>query len=105
MSVQRTRSGGQPSNVHQGPLKKTSTKGTKKLAVKSATPTLKKTANTPAHMEESPESEDNMDPDSSPAISVHRMPKTLKKYGSKYKYALKSSALQSTLVSHLRLPN
>ncbi|KAF9504097.1 hypothetical protein BS47DRAFT_1401752 [Hydnum rufescens UP504] len=53
---------------------------------KSATSTLKKTTNTPACMEESPPSEHNMHADGLPAAAVHQAPKTLRKYGSKYKH-------------------
>jgi hypothetical protein len=71
---------------------KTSTKTTK-----SATSTLKKTTNTPACVEESPQSEHNMHTNNPPAVSMCHVPKTLRKYGSKYKHeatASKSSAAQ-----------
>ncbi|KAF9515767.1 hypothetical protein BS47DRAFT_1391407 [Hydnum rufescens UP504] len=64
---------------------------------KSATSTLKKTANTPACMEESPPSEHDTHADGLPAAAVCQAPKTLRKYGSKYKHEAttsKSSAAQ-----------
>ncbi|KAF9516153.1 hypothetical protein BS47DRAFT_1360547 [Hydnum rufescens UP504] len=91
MSARRTHSGRWPSDVLQGWSKKISTKTTK-----SATSTLKKTANTPACME-SPPSEHDMHADGLPAAAVHQAPKTLRKYGSKYKHEAttsKSSAAQ-----------
>ncbi|KAF9521047.1 hypothetical protein BS47DRAFT_1357000 [Hydnum rufescens UP504] len=59
--------------------------------------TLKKTANTPARMEESPPSEHDMHANGLPAAAVCQAPKTLRKYGSKYKHKAttsKSSAAQ-----------
>ncbi|KAF9518615.1 hypothetical protein BS47DRAFT_1358705 [Hydnum rufescens UP504] len=81
-----------PSDVLQGLSKKISTKTTK-----STTSTLKKTANTPARMEESPPSEHDMHANGLPAAAVRQVPKTLRKYGSKYKHEAttsKSSAAQ-----------
>ncbi|KAF9507715.1 hypothetical protein BS47DRAFT_1398403 [Hydnum rufescens UP504] len=86
MSARRTRSGGWPSDVLQGQSKKISTKTTK-----SVTSTLKKTANTPTHTEESPPSEHDMHADGLPAAAVRQVPKTLRKYGSKYKHEATTS--------------
>ncbi|KAF9506177.1 hypothetical protein BS47DRAFT_1367555 [Hydnum rufescens UP504] len=86
MSAQRTRSGGWPSDVLQGRSKKISTKTTKSM-----TSTLKKTTNTPACTEESPPSEHNMHADGLPAAAVRQAPKTLRKYGSKYKHEATTS--------------
>jgi hypothetical protein len=47
---------------------------------------LKKTTKTPARMEESPESEHGTHADSPPAVAVRQAPKTIRKYGARYKH-------------------